>query len=122
MIDQHPYPLTGQIIDLQHHPAGRAQCILDRRRTIEGIGIVLRQRHRPRQANHLLRQRKELLGLPFAITSDSVEISFTTRVVRNAILYEQGLAALFSRHPTSIKRAVQRGELPTDELSPSLQA
>ena len=30
-----------------------------------------------------------------------------------AILYEQGLAALFSRHPTSIKRAVQRGELPS---------
>ncbi len=30
-----------------------------------------------------------------------------------AILFEQGLAALFSRHPTSIKRAVQRGELPT---------
>ena len=29
-----------------------------------------------------------------------------------AILYEQGLAELFNRHPTSIKRAVQRGELP----------
>ena len=29
-----------------------------------------------------------------------------------AILYEKGLAELFSRHPTSIKRAVQRGELP----------
>ena len=29
-----------------------------------------------------------------------------------AIVYEQGLAELFSRHPTSIKRAVQRGELP----------
>ena len=27
-----------------------------------------------------------------------------------AILYEQGLAELFDRHPTSIKRAVQRGE------------
>ena len=29
-----------------------------------------------------------------------------------AIVTEEGLARLFSRHPTSVKRAVQRGELP----------
>jgi hypothetical protein len=29
-----------------------------------------------------------------------------------AILTEEGVARLFDRHPTSIKRAVQRGELP----------
>jgi hypothetical protein len=29
-----------------------------------------------------------------------------------AVLFEEGLARLFDRHPASIKRAVQRGELP----------
>jgi hypothetical protein len=29
-----------------------------------------------------------------------------------AILTEEGMAALFGRHPASVKRAVQRGELP----------
>lgn len=29
-----------------------------------------------------------------------------------AILFEEGLARLFDRHPVSIKRAVERGELP----------
>ena len=29
-----------------------------------------------------------------------------------AIIFERGLARLFERHPQSIKRAVQRGELP----------
>ncbi len=29
-----------------------------------------------------------------------------------AIITEQGLAKLFGRHPTSVKRAVERGELP----------
>ena len=29
-----------------------------------------------------------------------------------AIVFERGLASLFSRHPASIKRAVERGELP----------
>jgi len=29
-----------------------------------------------------------------------------------AVVTEEGLARLFSRHPASIKRAVQRGELP----------
>ena len=39
-------------------------------------------------------------------------ISILGELPPGAILYEHRLAELFCRHPTSIKRAVQRGELP----------
>ena len=34
------------------------------------------------------------------------------RLGQTALITEEGLARLFSRHPVSVKRAVQRGELP----------
>lgn len=49
---------------------------------------------------------KEREGVPAGIVRELGELG------PGAVIFEDGLASLLNRHPASIKRAVERGELP----------
>ena len=52
--------------------------------------------------NHLVDENKESLGL----------VAELGNLNPKSVIFESGLAKMFGRHATSVKRAVERGELP----------
>lgn len=53
----------------------------------------------------------DLESLPDSVDLPGI-IALLGELKPGAVLFEEGLARLFDRHPASVKRAVQRGELP----------
>ena len=53
-------------------------------------------------AYHLVDENKEALGL----------VAELGNLNPKSVIFESGLAKMFGRHATSVKRAVERGELP----------
>ena len=61
--------------------------------------------HSPAEPNELAVRESEIANLPGVIAE-------LGKLGAGAVVTEQGLAGLFNRHESSVKRAVQRGELP----------